>query len=109
MISYVGSFVLGLIVEKMSNESFLAVVGKVVEDLDDGKQEDLNLLAVIGIIDEDLLDGNQEDPNKWFECNGGDVMTSIAVTFGDEKFDQEDAIKTGENNDADDLMHSNFH
>ncbi len=35
-------------------------------------------------------------------------MTSIAVTFGDKKFDQEDTIETGNNNNPDDLFSSNF-
>ncbi len=103
-----GSFVLGLIVEKLSNESFFAVVGNVVDNLVDGNQEDLNVLAVISTVDEDLVDGNQEDVNKCFEYNDGDVMTSIAVTFGDKKFNQESTIKTGDNNNADDLVCSNF-
>jgi hypothetical protein len=34
----------------------------------------------------------------------GNVMTSIALTFGDKKFDQEDAFKTGDNNDPDDFF-----
>jgi hypothetical protein len=46
--------------------------------------------------------------NKWFECNDGNVITSIAVTFGDKKFDQEKAIKTGNNDNADELTCSNF-
>jgi hypothetical protein len=74
----------------------------------DGNQEDLIVLAVVGRIVEDLVDGDKEDANKWFECNNSNVMTSIAVTFGDEKFDQEEAIKTGNNNDPDDLFCSNF-
>jgi hypothetical protein len=73
--------------------SFLAVVGNIVKDLVDGNQEDFNILAVVGTVVEDLVDGNQEDADKWFECNYSDVMTSIAVTFGGEKFDQEDTIK----------------
>jgi hypothetical protein len=68
----------------------------------------VNVLAVVGTAIEDLVDGNQEDVNKWFECNNGDVVTSIAVTFGDKKLYQEDAIKTGDNNNADDLTCSNF-
>ncbi len=108
MISYIGSFVLGSIVEKLSNEIFLAVVRNIVQDLVGGDQEDLNILAVVGTVVEDLVDGNQEDTNKWFKCNGNDVMTSIAVTFGDDKFNQEDAIKMGNNNNADDLTRSNF-
>ncbi len=75
LISYVGSFVLGLIVEKLSNESFLAVVGNVVEDLVYGNLEDVNVLVVVGTIVEDLVDGDQEDPNEWFECNNGNVVT----------------------------------
>jgi hypothetical protein len=39
MISYVRSFILGLIVEKLSNESFLAVVGYIVKALVDGNQD----------------------------------------------------------------------
>jgi hypothetical protein len=35
-------------------------------------------------------------------------MTSITVTFGDKKFDQEDATETGDNDDPDDLFCSNF-
>ncbi len=107
-ILYVGSFVLGSIVEKLSYESFLAVVGKVIEDLVNGNQEDVNILAVVGTVVEDLVGGDQEDANKWFGCNDGNVMTSITVTFGDEKFDREDTIKTGDNKKADDLMCSNF-
>jgi hypothetical protein len=80
---YIGSFVFGLIAEKLSNESFLAVVRIIVKDLVDDNQEDLNVLAVIGTVIGDLVNGDQEDANKWFECNNGDVMTSIAVTFGD--------------------------
>jgi hypothetical protein len=99
VISYTGSFVLALIVEKLSNESFLAVAGNVAKDLVDGNQEDLNVLAVIGTF----VEGDQEDANKWFECNNGNVMTSIAMTFGDEKFNQEDAIEMSDNNNADDL------
>jgi hypothetical protein len=108
LILYVGSFVLGLIVEKLFNESFLAVVGNVVEDLVDCIQEDLNILANLGNIVEDLVDGGQEDANELFQCNNGNVMTSIAVTFGDEKFDQEDTIKMGNNNDPDDLVCFDF-
>ncbi len=108
MISYVGRFVLGLIIEELSNEIFLAVVGNIVEYLVNGNRQNLNVLAAIGTIVEDLVDGNQEDANKWFECNEGNVMTSIAVTFNDEKFDQEDAIETGNNNNPDDLFCSNF-
>jgi hypothetical protein len=108
LISYVGSFVLGSIVEKLSNENFLAVVDNVIKDLVDGDQEDVNVLAVVGTIVEDLVDGNQEDANKWFECNNGNVVTSIAVTLGDEEFNQEDAIKTDNNDDGDGLMCSGF-
>ncbi len=108
MISYVGSFVLGLIVEKLSNESFLAVVSNIVKDLVDGDWQDMKVLAVVGIVVEDLVNGDWEDANEWFECNGGDVVTSTAVTFGDKKFNQEDAIKTGNNNNADDLTRSDF-
>jgi hypothetical protein len=108
MIWYAQSFILGSIVENLSNESFLAVVGNVVKDLDNGNQEAVNILAVIGIIVEDLVNGDQEDTNKWFECNNGDVVTSITMTFGDKKFDQEDAIETGNNDNADDLTCSNF-
>jgi hypothetical protein len=36
------------------------------------------------------------------------VVTSIAITFGDKKFDQEDAIKMGNKDNADDLTCSNF-
>ncbi len=36
------------------------------------------------------------------------MVTSIAVTFGDKEFDQEDAIIMGNNNGADDLTRSNF-
>ncbi len=68
----------------------------------------MNVLAVVSTVVEDLVDGNQEDTNKWFECNNGNVMTSITVTFGDKKFDQEDAIKTGNNDNPDDLFCSNF-
>ncbi len=107
-ISNVRSFILGSIIEKLSNESFLAVVGNVVKDLINGDQEDLNVLAVVGSIVEDLVNGNQDDANKWFKCNDGNVMTSIPVTFGDEKFDQEDAIKKGDNDVPDDLFCSNF-
>jgi hypothetical protein len=46
----------------------------------------LNVLAVIRTVVEDLVYGNQEDANKWFQCNNGNVMTSMAVTFGDKKF-----------------------
>ncbi len=99
---------MGLIIEKLSNESFLAVISKVVEDLVDGNQEDVNALAVLGTVIEDLVDGNQEDANKWFECNNGNVVTSIAMTFGNKEFDQEDAIETGDNDNADDLKCSNF-
>ncbi len=35
-------------------------------------------------------------------------MTSIALTFGDKKFNQEDTIETGVNDNADDLMRSKF-
>ncbi len=108
MISYIRRFVLGSIIEKLSIESFLAVVGNVVEDLVNGNQEDLNVLAVVGTVVEDLVDGHQEDTNKWFECNNGNVMTSITVAFGDKKFDQEDAIKNGDNDNPDDLFCSNF-
>jgi hypothetical protein len=101
LISHIGSFVLDLIIEKLFNESFLAVVGSIVEDLVNDDQEDLNVLAVIGTVIEDLVDDNQEDTNKWFECNEGNVITSIALTFGDKKFNQEDAIETG---DKDTLM-----
>jgi hypothetical protein len=76
MISYVGSFVLGLIIEKLSNESFLAVVGNVVEDLVDDDQEDVNVVAAVGTIVEDLVDGDQEDANKWFKCDDGNVVKS---------------------------------
>ncbi len=107
-ILYIGSFVLGSIVEKLSNESFLAVVGNVVKDLVDGNQEDLNVLAVIGTVVEYLVNGNQDDVDKWFKCNNGDVMTSFTKTFDDKKFDQEDTIKTGDNNNADDLTCSFF-
>jgi hypothetical protein len=55
-----------------------------------------------------LFNGDQEDANKWFECNNNNVMTSIAVTFGDKKFDHKDAIEMDDNNNTDDLMHSNF-
>jgi hypothetical protein len=58
LILYIGSFVLGLIIEKLSNESFLAVVGNVVKDLVHGNQEDVNVLTVIGTIVEDLADGD---------------------------------------------------
>jgi hypothetical protein len=95
LISYVRIFALGLIVEKLSDESFLAVVCKAVKDLVDGNQEDLNVLAVVGTVIEDLVNGDQEDVNKWFKCNNNNVMKSIAVTFGDKKFIQEDAIKAG--------------
>ncbi len=108
MISCIGSFVLGSIVEKLSNQSFLAVVGNVVKDLVNGDQEDLNVLAVVGTVIKDLVNGNQEDTNTWFKCNNGNVMTSIAVTFGDTKFSQEDAIKMGNNNIPDDLFCSDF-
>ncbi len=86
MISYVESFVLGLIIEKLSNESFLAVVCNVVKDLVNGNQEDLNVLAVVGIVIEDLVNGDQEDVNKWFKCNNDNMMKSITVTFGDKIF-----------------------
>jgi hypothetical protein len=108
MISFIGSFVLGLIVELLSNERFLAAVGNVVKDLVDGNQEDLNVLAVISTVIDDLVDGNQEDANEWFKCNDGNVMTSLAVTFGDKKFYQEYTIKMGNNNNPDDLFCSNF-
>ncbi len=108
MISYIKSFVLGLIVEKLSNESFLAVIGNFVKDLVDGNQEDVNVLAVIDTIVEDLVNGNQEDAIKWFQWNNGIVVTSIAVTFGDKKLDQEDTIYAGNSNAADDLRRSNF-
>jgi hypothetical protein len=108
MISYAGSFVLGSVIEKLSNESFLAVVCNVVKDLVDGDQEDLNVLVVVGTVIEDLVNGYQEDVNKWFKCNNGNVMTSIAMTFGDKKFIQEDAIKMGKNDDPDDFFCSNF-
>ena len=87
MILYVGSFVLDFIVKKLSNESFLAVVSNVVKDLVNCNQEDMNAHAVIGTIIEDLVDGNQEDANKCFKCNNSNVMTLIAMTFGDKKFD----------------------
>ncbi len=99
---------MGSIIEKLSIESFIAVVGNAVKDLVDGDQEDLNILAVFSTVIEDLVDANQEDANEWFECNKGNVMTSIAVTFGDEKFDQEDPIEIGDNNNPGDLFCSNF-
>ncbi len=108
LISYVRSFVLGLIIEKLSNKSFLAVASNVIKDLVNGNQEDMNVLAVVGTVIEDLVDGNQEDTNKWFECKDSNVMTSISVTFGDEKFNQEDAIKTGDNDNPDDLFCTDF-
>jgi hypothetical protein len=108
MISYVGSFVLCLIAEMLSNESFLAVVGNIVKDWVDGYQEDLNVLSVVGTIVDDLVNGDQEDTNKLFECNDNNVTTSIAVTFGDKNLDQEDAIKTGKIFNPDDLFCSNF-
>jgi hypothetical protein len=89
-------------VEKLSNESFLAVVGNVIKDLVNDDQEDLNVLAVLGTIIEDLVNDTQEDMKKWFECSDGNVMISIAVTFRDEIFDQEDAIIMGNNDNADD-------
>ncbi len=107
-ISYIGRFVLGLIVEELSNEIFLAVVGNFVKYLVNGNQEDLNILAAVGTVVEDLVDGNQEDANKWFECKEGDVMTSVAMTFGGEKFNQEDTIETGDNDNPGDLFCSNF-
>ncbi len=87
MISYVRIFVLGSIVEKLSNESFLAVVCNVVKDLVDGNQDDLNVFAVVGTVIEDLVNGDQEDVNKWFKCNDDNVMKSITVTFNDKIFD----------------------
>ncbi len=48
LILYIGRFVLGLIIEELSNESFLAVVGNIFEYLVNGNQEDLNVLAAIG-------------------------------------------------------------
>jgi hypothetical protein len=108
LILYTGSFVSGLIVEMLSHESFLVVVSNVVKDLVDGNQEGMNVLAVIGTVVEDLVNGGQEDANEWFECNNGNVVTSIAVTFGDKKFNQEDAIELGNSNNADDLTCSNF-
>ncbi len=105
LISYIRSSILDLIIEKLFDESFLAVAGNLVKDLVDGNQEDMNILAVLV---EDLVDDKQDDANKWFKCNDGDLMTSIAMTFGVEKFNQEDAIKMGNNNNADDLTHSDF-
>jgi hypothetical protein len=40
--------------------------------------------------------------------NNGNLMTSIAVTFGNKKFDQEDTIEMGNNDNPDDLAHSNI-
>ncbi len=88
MILYLSSFVLVLIIQKLSNECFLAVIVNLVKDLVDDDQEDLNVLSVVGTVFEDLFDGNQEDTNKWFKCNDANVMTSITVTSSDEKFDQ---------------------
>jgi hypothetical protein len=94
--------------EKLSNEIFIAVVGNVVKDFIDGDQDDLTVLAVVHTVVEDLVNGNQEYLNKWFECNDSTVMTSIAMTFGEEKFDRENAMKTGNNGNPDDLFCSNF-
>ncbi len=73
-----------------------------------GDQEDMNVFAVVGTVVEDLVDINQEDANKWFKCNNGNVVTSIAMTFGNEEFNQEDAIEKGNNNNADALTHPDF-
>jgi hypothetical protein len=72
MIPYVRSFVLSLIVEKLSNESFLAAVNNVTRDLVDGDQEDLNVLAVVSTIVEDLVDGNQKT-----QTNGLNATTAM--------------------------------
>jgi hypothetical protein len=97
---------LGLIVEKLSKKCFLAALSNIVEDLVDGDQEDVNTHAVIGTVVDDLVNGNQEDASKLSKCNNGNVVTSITVTFDDKKLDQEEAIKMGKNNDAEDLMRS---
>jgi hypothetical protein len=42
------------------------------------------------------------------ECNDSDVATSTTVTFEDDEFEQEETIKMGNNNDADDLTLSDL-